>query len=187
MQTFPCSKQAAPFILARYYVLWNDEEIECDVEKPAGFRTLPLDYYSIRFHLTIRPCICILLSLRLLTGGWSCEPTAKSVLQTNGQICFSARKGGEQKKRESICLFLLIIPSLTVKPSSFFHSRRAVSTCFNTSRRCWRIHHKGNLWHCLFVSMEMVWIEVEREKARRGTRRPCQDLDGRRFSRKPVL
>lgn len=139
-------------------VLWNDEEIECDVEKPAGFRNLPLDYYSIRFHLTIRPCICILLSLRLLTGGWSCEPTAKSVLQTSGQICFSARKGGT-KKRERICLFLLIIPSLTVKPSSFFHSRRAVSTCFNTSHCRWRIHHKGNLWHCLFVGMEMVGLK----------------------------
>lgn len=186
MQAFPCSKQAAPFIFARYYVLWNDEEIECDVEKPAGFRNLPLDYYSIRFHLTVVPafvsfCHC---DYWLVAGAVSLRQSLSC--KQMGKFASAPGRGGT-KKRESICLFLLIIPSLTVKPSSFFHSRRAVSTCFNKSRRCWRIHHKGNLWHRLFVSMEMVWIEVEREKGRRGTRRPCQDLDGRRFSRKPVI
>lgn len=62
------------------------------MKKHAQFRALPFDYYSIRFHLTICPCICIPLSLLLLTGCWNHEPAAKSVLQTNGQICSSTRE-----------------------------------------------------------------------------------------------
>lgn len=115
-------------------------------KKLGGSETRPSDYYSIRFHLTIRACICTPLSLRLSTGGWWLRhgsPGQRLSLQTKWQICSSARKEGWVEKEGKGIKRKLFCSLHCPRPQSpqvfcfvflyFFSDQRGASSCFITT------------------------------------------------------
>lgn len=154
--------------------VWCEET--CSVQSLAIwllFNKVPFDHLSLHLYPFVIAAIDWLLEPR------ACGKVCPANKWANLLQHQEKKTKKQTKKKKKNMPFLLIMACLTVKPSSFTHSRGLVSTCLTLSCGCWSIHHKGSLWRRPFVSAERVRIKGERGKRTQELEGPHQDLDER--------